>query len=79
MELTMELKQTQKLSPQMIHSMEILQMGTQELQTYVEKTLMENPTLELESEEHREERPELLRKLDETMDGKANSKRKKFF
>ena len=64
MELTMELKQTQKLSPQMIHSMEILQMGTQELQTYVEKTLMENPTLELESEEHREERPELLRKLE---------------
>lgn len=64
MELTMELKQTQKLSPQMIHSMEILQMGTQELQTYVEKTLMENPALELESEERREERPELLRKLE---------------
>jgi len=64
MELTLELKQTHKLSPQMIHSMEILQMGTQELQTYVEKILMENPTLELESEERREERPELVRKLE---------------
>lgn len=64
MELTLELKQTHKLSPQMIHSMEILQMGTQELQTYVEKILMENPTLELESEERLEERPELMRKLE---------------
>lgn len=64
MDLALELKQTHKLSPQMIQSMEILQMGTQELQAYVEKTLMENPTLELESEERREERPELLRKLE---------------
>ena len=64
LELTMELQQRQKLSPQMIHSMEILQMGTQELQAYVEKTLMENPTLELETEEQREEKPELFRKLE---------------
>ena len=64
MELSMELKQTQKLSPQMIQSMEILQMGTQELQAYVEQILQENPTLELESEDHRDDRPELLRKLE---------------
>lgn len=63
MGLILELKQEQRLSPQMIQSMEILQMGTQELQEYVEKTLLENPTLELESEKHREEQPELLRKL----------------
>lgn len=64
MELLIELKQTQKLSPQMIQSMEILQMGTQELQAYVEQILQENPTLELESEDRREDRPELLRKLE---------------
>ena len=50
MELSLELKQVQKLSPQMIQSMNILQMGTLELQEYVEKTLLENPTLELEPE-----------------------------
>lgn len=64
MELSQELKQTQKLSPQMIQSMNILQMGTIELQEYVEKTLLENPTLELESEKKREERPELVHKVE---------------
>lgn len=64
MELTLELKQTQKLSPQAIQSMAILQMGTQELQAHVEKALLENPTLELEQEERMAERPELLGKMD---------------
>lgn len=64
MEVSLELKQTQKLSAQMIQSMEILQMGIPELQEYVETVLMENPTLELESEGRKEERPELLKKLD---------------
>lgn len=64
MELSIELKQVQKLSPQMIQSMEILQMGMLELQAHVEQTLLENPALELESEESREEQPELLRKME---------------
>ena len=64
MELTLELKQTQKLSPQRIQCMAILQMGTQELQVHVEKALLENPTLELEHEERISERPELLNKMD---------------
>lgn len=64
MELTLELKQAQTLSPQMIQAMEILQMGTQELQAYVEKSLLENPTLELEAEQGQEERPEVLRRLE---------------
>ena len=64
MELSLEMKLQQKLSPQMIQSMEILQMGTQELQEYVERTLMENPTLELEPESAPRERSELLRKLE---------------
>lgn len=64
MELTIELKQVQNLSPQMIQSMEILQMGMQELQAHVEQTLLENPALELENEERREEQSELLRKME---------------
>jgi len=63
-ELTLELKQTQKLSPQMIQSMNILQMGTVELQEYVEKTLLENPVLEMESVSRREERPTLVHKVE---------------
>ena len=64
MKLTLELKQKQKMSPQQIQSVIILQMGTQELQSYVESLLMENPTLELESSEQRSERSELLQKMD---------------
>lgn len=40
MELSLELKQTQKLSPHRIQSMAILQMGIQELQMHVEKELL---------------------------------------
>lgn len=64
MELSLELKLHQKISPQMAQSMEILQMGTLELQEYVERTLMENPTLELEPEAAPKEQSELLRKLE---------------
>lgn len=64
MELSLELKQVQKLSPQMIQSMQLLQMGTLELQEYVEKALLENPALEREPAREREEGPELLRKLE---------------
>ncbi|MDD6160934.1 MAG: RNA polymerase factor sigma-54 [Oscillospiraceae bacterium] len=46
MELTLEQKQVQKLSAQMVQSMEILQMGTQELEEYAENLLLENPALE---------------------------------
>lgn len=64
MELSMETKQVQRLSPQMIQSMEILQMGTQELQEYVEKTMLENPVLESEGRREREKDAELLRRLE---------------
>lgn len=76
MELTLELKQTQKLSPQMIQSMNILQMGTTELQEYVEKTLLENPALELEAESKKEERPELVRKVEWLM---ANDRQNRWY
>ena len=64
MELSLELKQTQKLSPQRIQSMAILQMGIQELQMHVEKELLENPTLELEQDVPKKERSELLQKME---------------
>lgn len=63
MALSLELKQKQQLTPKMIQTMEILQMGTLELQEHVESLLLENPVLELESESLRPEHPELVRKL----------------
>lgn len=59
MDVILEQKQVQKLSPQMIQSMEILQMGSAELQEYVEELLLENPVLERE-ESHPEEDGSLL-------------------
>lgn len=40
--------QTQTLSPQMLQSMEILQMGSQELLEYIEEAVQENPVLEVD-------------------------------
>ena len=64
MELLLDLKQVQKLSPQMVQSMNILQMGIFELQEFVEKTLLENPALDLEAERREEERHELRHKVE---------------
>lgn len=50
MELGLQLKQTQTLSPQMMQTMEILQMGSQELLEYIQETLQENPVLESEEQ-----------------------------
>ena len=52
MELNLVQKQTQTLSPMMVQSMEILQMGAQELTEFVDKTLQENPVLEREEQFH---------------------------
>ena len=46
LELNLTQKQTQTLSPQMMQSMEILQMGSQELLEYIEEAVQENPVLE---------------------------------
>lgn len=64
MELILEQKQQQKLSAQMIQSMEVLQMSTLELQEYVEELLLENPVLEREDACSQEEGSELLHKLE---------------
>lgn len=63
MELNLVQKQTQTLSPLMMQSMEVLQMGTQELMEFVDKTLQENPVLEREDRfDSGEEDGELLRR-----------------
>ena len=62
MELQVEQKQTQTLSPQMMQSMEILQMGSQELLEYIEETVQENPVLEPEARYDRQDEFSLLRR-----------------
>ena len=66
MELNLVQKQTQTLSPMMVQSMEILQMGAQELTEFVDKTLQENPVLEREEQfdSGREDLELLRRKLE---------------
>ena len=64
MELSLQIKQTQKLSPQMIQTMEILQMGNQELQEYVDELLLENPVLERDGAGDHGSADELLRRME---------------
>lgn len=65
MELNMSMKQTQTLSPQMMQSMEILQMGSQELLEYIENQVQENPVLEMEEKyTGKDEGVDLQRKLE---------------
>ena len=47
MDLKLQTRQTQTLSQRMIQSAEILQMTTQELNTYINETALENPVMEL--------------------------------
>ena len=65
MELDLSQKQTQTLSPQMMQSMEILQMGSQELLEYIEEAVQENPVLEPEENyDKQDEFSVLKRKLE---------------
>lgn len=65
MELNMTVKQTTTLSPQMMQSMEILQMGTQELLEHVQELVQENPVLEVtEQYDKADEFAVLKRKLE---------------
>ena len=65
MELNLSQKQTQTLSPQMMQSMEVLQMGSQELLEYIEEAVQENPVLEPEQNyDKQDEFSSLQRKLE---------------
>ena len=64
MELELSLKQTLKLGPQMLQSMEILQMSTLELNEYIQELVQENPAAELvEPSGGGDESEELWRRL----------------
>lgn len=62
MELNLTQKQTQTLSPQMMQSMEILQMGSQELLEYIEEAVQENPVLEPEERYDKQDEFAVLRR-----------------
>ena len=62
MELNISQKQTQTLSPQMMQSMEILQMGSQELLEYIEEAVQENPVLEPEENYDKQDEFSVLRR-----------------
>jgi len=65
MELNMSIKQTMTLSPQMMQSMEILQMGALELLEHIEEMTQENPVLEVaELNEKQDEFTTLRHKLE---------------
>lgn len=51
LEQSQQQKQTMALTPQMLQSMTILQMGLQELREYAEEVIQENPALELNVDE----------------------------
>ena len=62
MELNLTQKQVQTLSPQMMQSMEILQMGSQELLEYIEEAGQENPVLEPEETYDKQDEFSVLRR-----------------
>ena len=72
MELKLNLKQAQTLSPQMIQSAKLLQMGAMELREYLQEQFQENPALEsdeysasnLNRTEGGGDRDQLLQKLE---------------
>ena len=69
MNLELSLKQTLKLSPQMLQSMEILQMSTLELNEYIQELVQENPAAELaEPPDPGDESEELWRRLQSLAD-----------
>ncbi len=55
MKLEMTQKQELKLTPQMLQSMELLQMSAQELEAYLQELVQENPAAELSEPEERQD------------------------
>ena len=69
MNLELSLKQTLKLSPQMLQSMEILQMSTLELGDFIQELVQENPAAEVaEPPDPGDESEELWRRLQSLAD-----------
>ena len=72
MNLELSLKQTLKLTPQMLQSMEVLQMSTQELADYIQDLVQMNPAAELtEPAAQGDESEEMWRRLQSLADAKT--------
>jgi DNA-directed RNA polymerase specialized sigma54-like protein len=68
MENNIMLKQSHSLSPQMIQTMEILQMGTQELLEFVNEVAQENPVLEVDDiHKSQDEGQQIANKIEDTI------------
>ena len=69
MNLELSLKQTLKLTPQLLQSMQVLQMSTQELADYMEDLVQTNPAAELtEPAAQGDESEELWRRMQSLAD-----------
>ena len=60
--LSTELRQELKLTPQLLQSMELLQMNSQELLEYIEEAVQENPVLEPEENYDKQDEFSILRR-----------------
>ena len=69
--LKTELRQQLKLTPQLLQSMEILQMNTQELAEYLQRATEENPLLDREDSQSLTAAYEELRRQASWIDGGA--------
>ena len=65
MDIKLEISQQQVLSQKMIQSAEILQMSSQELETYLKQTAVENPVIDIEEQYDKTDRnSDIERKLE---------------
>ena len=68
--VSQNLRQEQHLTPQLLQSMEVLQMNSQELLEYINRAADENPMLEREEDSLRREYDQLTRRIS-WLDGRA--------
>jgi RNA polymerase sigma-54 factor len=74
--INLEQKQTLSMTPELIQAIRILQYNAQELETYVDEQLQENPLLETEAPEAAEEIGEAAIQMDGDFDDRREEKRK---
>lgn len=73
MDLKMEVAQTLGLSQRMIQSTEILQMSSQELETYLKEVAVENPVVDIEEKYEKSDKSERDEELQKKLEWLASS------
>ena len=71
---SLQQKLLQKLSPQQIQLMKLLQVPTANLEIRIKEELEENPALELDEEKHEDEKDEIQDEFGESEDGEFDEK-----